>query len=190
MLKSTLAVALAGSDGWHGGRRRPQNTSNAGNLLGNAHDGQRCAVPLHFSLSFSLSRSRASAWVLPAESPGFGHCVTSHNAMPGWFQDIPWHQLRESEVHAWARAGFTWVVCDGEHSLGEGRYGREQLVPSRLQECFHAHSHVFAQHHPAPAPLSPIPLSIVTHTLAHAACHAPRSTQPLVALSDCICLAG
>lgn len=48
--------------------------------------------------------------------------------MLGIFSDIPGHQLRESEVHAWARAGFTWVVCDGEHSLGEGRYGREQLA--------------------------------------------------------------
>jgi len=48
--------------------------------------------------------------------------------MLGIFSDIPWHQLREGEVHAWARAGFTWVVCDGEHSLGEGRYGREQLA--------------------------------------------------------------
>jgi len=47
--------------------------------------------------------------------------------MLGIFSDIPWHQIRESEVHAWARAGITWVVCDGEHSLTEGRYGREQL---------------------------------------------------------------
>lgn len=48
--------------------------------------------------------------------------------MLGIFSDIPWHQIRESEVHAWARAGFTWVVCDGEHSQNEGRYGREQLA--------------------------------------------------------------
>lgn len=46
----------------------------------------------------------------------------------GIFSDIPWHQLRESEVHSWARAGFTWVVCDGEHSQSEGTYGREQLA--------------------------------------------------------------
>ena len=46
----------------------------------------------------------------------------------GIFSDIPWHQLRESEVHAWARAGFTWIVCDGEHSQAEGTYGREQLA--------------------------------------------------------------
>ena len=48
--------------------------------------------------------------------------------MLGIFSDVPWHQLRESEVHAWAMAGFTWVVCDGEHSQQEGRYGREQMA--------------------------------------------------------------
>lgn len=48
--------------------------------------------------------------------------------MLGIFSDIPVHQIRESEVHAWARAGFTWVVCDGEHSLNEGSYGREQYA--------------------------------------------------------------
>ena len=47
--------------------------------------------------------------------------------MLGIFSDVPWHQLRESEVHAWARAGFSWVVCDGEHSQSEGRYGRDQM---------------------------------------------------------------
>ena len=46
--------------------------------------------------------------------------------MLGVFNDIPWHTFRETEAHAWARAGFTWVVNDGEHSQWEGYYGREQ----------------------------------------------------------------
>ena len=28
--------------------------------------------------------------------------------------------MREDEVQAWARAGFSFIVADGEHSLGEG----------------------------------------------------------------------
>lgn len=44
----------------------------------------------------------------------------------GIFNDIPWHKIRESEVHAWASAGFSWVVNDAEHSQWEGHYGREQ----------------------------------------------------------------
>lgn len=46
--------------------------------------------------------------------------------MLGVFNDIPWYKFRASEAHAWARAGFTWVVNDGEHSQWEGYYGREQ----------------------------------------------------------------
>eukprot|EP00040_Diaphanoeca_grandis_P004500 m.29105 g.29105 ORF g.29105 m.29105 type:complete len:334 (+) comp16040_c0_seq1:221-1222(+) len=53
--------------------------------------------------------------------------ITKTPPMLGIFSDIPWNQLRESEVHAWAKAGFSWVVCDGEHSQSEGRYGREQF---------------------------------------------------------------
>ena len=44
----------------------------------------------------------------------------------GIFNDIPWHKFRESEAHAWAKAGFLWMVNDGEHSQWEGNYGREQ----------------------------------------------------------------
>ena len=44
----------------------------------------------------------------------------------GIFNDVPWFHFRESEAHAWARAGFSWVVNDGEHSQWEGYYGREQ----------------------------------------------------------------
>lgn len=46
--------------------------------------------------------------------------------MLGIFNDIPWHAFREAEAHAWARAGFLWVVNDGEHSQWEGTYGRDQ----------------------------------------------------------------
>lgn len=46
--------------------------------------------------------------------------------MLGIFNDIPRHQFRESEAHAWAQAGFLWVINDGEHSQWEGTYGRDQ----------------------------------------------------------------
>ncbi len=44
----------------------------------------------------------------------------------GIFNDVPWHKLREDEVHAWAKAGFSFVVNDAEHLQWEGWYGREQ----------------------------------------------------------------
>jgi hypothetical protein len=44
----------------------------------------------------------------------------------GIFNDIAPAKLRESEVHSWAKAGFSYVVNDGEHSQLEGRMGREQ----------------------------------------------------------------
>ena len=44
----------------------------------------------------------------------------------GIFNDVPWHQFRESEAHAWAKAGFLWIVNDAEHSQWQGNYGREQ----------------------------------------------------------------
>lgn len=46
--------------------------------------------------------------------------------MLGIFNDIPGHKLRQDEAHSWAKAGFTWVVNDGEHQVYEGRYGLEQ----------------------------------------------------------------
>jgi hypothetical protein len=46
--------------------------------------------------------------------------------MLGIFNDIPWHKFREAEAHAWAKAGFLWIVNDAEHSQWEGYYGREQ----------------------------------------------------------------
>ncbi len=55
-------------------------------------------------------------------------CPTIEDTPPmlGIFNDVPWHQFRESEALAWAKAGFTWVVNDGEHAQWEGHYGREQ----------------------------------------------------------------
>lgn len=53
--------------------------------------------------------------------PDIATAVLQTPPMLGVFSDIPWHKLRESEVMAWAKAGFSWVVCDGEHSLQEGR---------------------------------------------------------------------
>ena len=44
----------------------------------------------------------------------------------GMFNDVPWHQFRENEAHAWAKAGFSWIINDAEHSQREGWYGREQ----------------------------------------------------------------
>lgn len=70
-----------------------------------------------------------------AENPGRNpvkaimDMFASVEAMPpllGIFNDIPWHKFRENEAHAWARAGFTWIVNDAEHSQWEGYYGRDQ----------------------------------------------------------------
>ena len=44
----------------------------------------------------------------------------------GIFNDIPRHKLREDETHAWATAGFSFIVNDAEHLQWEGWYGREQ----------------------------------------------------------------
>ncbi len=60
----------------------------------------------------------------------------SHHKSPpllGIFNDIPWHKFRENEAHVWAKAGFSWIVNDGEHCQQEGRYGREQhAIQGRL----------------------------------------------------------
>jgi len=46
--------------------------------------------------------------------------------MLGIFNDIPCDKMREDEVLCWAKAGFTWIVSDGEHSQLFGRMGRAQ----------------------------------------------------------------
>jgi hypothetical protein len=56
----------------------------------------------------------------------FGGAVADIPPMLGMFNDIPCHKLREDEVQSWAKAGFSWVVNDGEHTSSDGRYGREQ----------------------------------------------------------------
>ncbi len=74
---------------------------------------------------------RASAFVLqPTGNPlkaVLDQAASIEKAPPllGVFNDIPWHRFREDEAHAWARAGFSWVVNDAEHSQGEAWYGRE-----------------------------------------------------------------
>tara|TARA_B100001250_G_scaffold414271_1_gene451649 strand:- start:10004 stop:10954 length:951 start_codon:yes stop_codon:yes gene_type:complete len=54
-----------------------------------------------------------------------GDSVENTPPLLGIFNDIPWHKFRENEAHAWAKAGFSWVVNDAEHSQWEGWYGRE-----------------------------------------------------------------
>lgn len=44
----------------------------------------------------------------------------------GLFNDIPVDKFRASEARAWALAGFSFVVNDGEHSTVSCIYGREQ----------------------------------------------------------------
>jgi 2-keto-3-deoxy-L-rhamnonate aldolase RhmA len=81
---------------------------------------------------------------------------TSVEATPpmlGIFNDIPWNLLREDEVHAWAKAGFSWICNDAEHCQREGWYGKQQnamegrvglLQLQRLhREAFSAHGDVF-----------------------------------------------
>jgi len=43
----------------------------------------------------------------------------------GIFNDIPFHKLREDEIAGWANAGISFIISDGEHSLNQGRLGRE-----------------------------------------------------------------
>ena len=71
----------------------------------------------------------------------------------GIFNDVPWYQVRDDEAHAWAKAGFSWIVNDAEHLQREGWYGRQQnamegrvglLQVQRLhREAFSAHGDVF-----------------------------------------------
>jgi len=73
---------------------------------------------------------RAMKWVLrPQRNPlveAWGSTTTKRLPKLGIFSDIPRHKFRSDEAQAWARAGFEVVICDGEHSLHDGFYGREQ----------------------------------------------------------------
>ena len=75
---------------------------------------------------------RAHAYALnPARNP-LKEILDQHDSVEktppllGGFNDVPWHKLREAEVHSWAKAGWSWIVNDAEHSQWEGWYGREQ----------------------------------------------------------------
>lgn len=76
--------------------------------------------------------SRASKYVLNPQRNPVKEILDQYDdilkAPPllGIFNDIPCHKLREDEVHSWARAGFSFVINDGEHNVYEGRYGSEQ----------------------------------------------------------------
>lgn len=71
----------------------------------------------------------------------------------GIFNDINWSKLRDDEAHSWAKAGFSWIVNDAEHSQWEGWYGREQnaaesrvglLAVQRLhREAWSSHGDVY-----------------------------------------------
>ena len=57
------------------------------------------------------------------------HASASVSEMPpllGIFNDIPTHKMREDEVQAWARAGFSFIVSDAEHRQISGWQGREE----------------------------------------------------------------
>ena len=54
-----------------------------------------------------------------------------------------------SQVMAWARAGFSFIVCDGEHSQLYGRYGREQhamLARAGLLSVQRLHREAVSEH--------------------------------------------
>ncbi|CAE7885506.1 unnamed protein product, partial [Symbiodinium microadriaticum] len=52
--------------------------------------------------------------------------VSEMPPMLGIFNDIPTHKMREDEVAAWARAGFSFIVSDAEHRQISGWQGREE----------------------------------------------------------------
>eukprot|EP01012_Entosiphon_sulcatum_P016219 TRINITY_DN21132_c0_g1_i1.p1 TRINITY_DN21132_c0_g1~~TRINITY_DN21132_c0_g1_i1.p1 ORF type:complete len:331 (-),score=31.20 TRINITY_DN21132_c0_g1_i1:39-1010(-) len=74
---------------------------------------------------------RAKLYVLnPSRNPlkAFFDRFSSVEETPptlGIFNNVPWHKVREDEIHAWARAGLSWVVNDGEHCQWEGVYSRD-----------------------------------------------------------------
>ena len=77
---------------------------------------------------------------------------TSVWAMPpmlGIFNDIAADKMREDEVKSWARAGFTWVVNDGEHSQIGGRATHEtnaMLLRNGLLPIQRLHREAISEH--------------------------------------------
>ena len=52
-------------------------------------------------------------------------------------------------MHAWAKAGFSWIVSDGEHSQLSGRMGREQnamLLRAGLLPVQRLHREAVSEH--------------------------------------------
>ena len=100
--------------------RRTRMMSTAINAIGGS-------IPV----SIEEMASRASLSVLRPQRNPIRDVMTKYDApkkippLLGIFNDIPWHQIRESDVASWAKAGFTWVVNDGEHSGPSGRMTRE-----------------------------------------------------------------
>lgn len=82
-------------------------------------------------VSIEEMASRASLAVLKPQRNPIRDVMTKFDTtdkippLLGIFNDIPWHQIRESDISNWAKAGFTWVVNDGEHSGPCGRMTRE-----------------------------------------------------------------
>ena len=117
------------------------------------------AIGGHRPLQTEEYARRAHAYALnPQRNPVkeiLDRCDSVETTPPllGIFNDIPWHKLREDEVHSWAKAGFAWIANDAEHCQWEGWYGREHnamelrngLLPlQRLhREAFSSHGDVF-----------------------------------------------
>ena len=79
------------------------------------------------AVSTATLAERAKLAVLDPQRNGVIEALTTSNRpLLGLFNDIPRHQLRESDARAWALAGFEFVVNDGEHSGNDLLYGREK----------------------------------------------------------------
>lgn len=69
--------------------------------------------------------------------------------MLGIFNDIPVHKMREDEVRCWARAGFSFIVVDGEHRQLQGWMGRDEnamLGRAGLLSVQRLHREAVSQH--------------------------------------------
>ena len=67
----------------------------------------------------------------------------------GIFNDIPTHKMREDEVVAWARSGFSFIVSDAEHRQISGWQGREEnamIARSGMLPVQRLHREAVSQH--------------------------------------------
>jgi hypothetical protein len=93
----------------------------------------RCLTTLGPQVTTEDFAERARRAVLdPQRNPVLEHFnnpsagpLHAHAPLLGLFNDIPASLFRETEARAWARAGFSFVVNDAEHSGWQGWYGRE-----------------------------------------------------------------